>query len=401
MLSMLTSLVMAISLAGLMPTVWAGASSLKTSGDYEYIVLDNGTAEIVRYLGKEETVVIPETLDGLTVTSIDYWTGEPVEDGGNGMGSLVGAFETNPYIKWVVIPETVTHIGENTFFLCENLETVVIPRSVTSIGDDAFLFCDKLTLKCLHYTYGKQYAIDNEIPYQIIYKNLTEGNFKYNITADGTIDIVEYIGEEEHVVIPDTIAGKPVTSITGGAGDSPIYPWQYGMGLWVGAFFRCETVKKITIPKTVTYIDEDACGEPWDRIEPVIRCYENSAAHEFALYNGFGFEFIQETQLTANIYYQLKPDNSTIRFVTEVDIKDVQAAESGEYRVSLGGEQVDTQQVIGAYKAIYANGELVEAPEGKCYVISKTYAGFSTDDSLTFEMNLSNYDKGISRDVII
>ena len=303
-LSMLTSLVMAISLAGLMPTVWAGASSLKTLGDYEYIVLDNGTAEIVRYLGKEETVVIPETLDGLTVTSIDYWTGEPVEDGGNGMGSLVGAFETNPYIKWVVIPETVTHIGENTFFLCENLETVVIPRSVTSIGDDAFLFCDKLTLKCLHYTYGKQYAIDNEIPYQIIYKNLTEGNLKYNITADGTIDIVEYIGEEEHVVIPDTIAGKPVTSITGGAGDSPIYPWQYGMGLWVGAFDCCPSVKCVTIPKTITQIDKWAFGEKYIYEEEgatsgivkdtvpnntaiKIFCYENTTAEEYAIMYDF------------------------------------------------------------------------------------------------------------------
>ena len=40
------------------------------SGDYKYIILDNGTAAIIGYSGKTENLEIPEKLDGLTVTII-------------------------------------------------------------------------------------------------------------------------------------------------------------------------------------------------------------------------------------------------------------------------------------------------------------------------------------------
>lgn len=42
-----------------------------TSGDWEYILLEDGTAEIKEYCNKEiETVEIPEELDGKRVTGI-------------------------------------------------------------------------------------------------------------------------------------------------------------------------------------------------------------------------------------------------------------------------------------------------------------------------------------------
>ena len=38
--------------------------------DYRYRVLEDGTAEVLEYVGKNHDLVIPETLDGYTVTSI-------------------------------------------------------------------------------------------------------------------------------------------------------------------------------------------------------------------------------------------------------------------------------------------------------------------------------------------
>ena len=43
------------------------------------------------------------------------------------------------------IPESVTCIGREAFYTCENLTTITIPEGVTSIGDQAFYSCRNLT----------------------------------------------------------------------------------------------------------------------------------------------------------------------------------------------------------------------------------------------------------------
>ncbi len=48
-------------------------------------------------------------------------------------------------IKDLVIPNSVTSIGDFTFLFCYGLTSVTIPNSVTSIGESVFLGCDFLT----------------------------------------------------------------------------------------------------------------------------------------------------------------------------------------------------------------------------------------------------------------
>ena len=48
-------------------------------------------------------------------------------------------------IKDLVIPDDITTINSNAFYMCESLESVVIPSSVTSIGSYAFGYCNNLT----------------------------------------------------------------------------------------------------------------------------------------------------------------------------------------------------------------------------------------------------------------
>ena len=45
----------------------------------------------------------------------------------------------------VVIPNSVTNIGEDAFCRCEGLTSVTIPNSVTNIGSGAFYYCEGLT----------------------------------------------------------------------------------------------------------------------------------------------------------------------------------------------------------------------------------------------------------------
>ncbi len=48
-------------------------------------------------------------------------------------------------VKDLVIPNSVTSIGDYAFYWCSGLTSVTIPNSVTSIGDDAFGGCSGLT----------------------------------------------------------------------------------------------------------------------------------------------------------------------------------------------------------------------------------------------------------------
>ena len=43
-----------------------------------------------------------------------------------------------------IIPNSVTSIGDKTFYLCKSLQSVTIPNSVTKIGDEAFYLCESL-----------------------------------------------------------------------------------------------------------------------------------------------------------------------------------------------------------------------------------------------------------------
>ena len=44
----------------------------------------------------------------------------------------------------IILPNTVTYIGDRAFYNCYNLESIIIPDSVTSIGNYAFDYCNNL-----------------------------------------------------------------------------------------------------------------------------------------------------------------------------------------------------------------------------------------------------------------
>lgn len=101
--------------------------SAKISGDYSYEVLSNDTVSITNYNGSARDVIIPETIDGLTVKKIGY-----------------GSFAEVKSIVNVTIPNTVTTIDSYAFSKCSQLEQIVIPNSVVAINQNAFSGCTNL-----------------------------------------------------------------------------------------------------------------------------------------------------------------------------------------------------------------------------------------------------------------
>ena len=185
-------------------------------------------------------VIIPSTIADLPVTSIGDW-------------SFYSTGVTN-----VLIPDSVTNIGDGVFFDCESLTNVTIGSSVTNIGDWTFGFCPNLMSICCR---GNEPSLGGS---NVFYGNLAtiyylsgatgwgptfDGHpailwnppvpFTYTTNSDGiTLSITGYTGSGSAVTIPGSINFLPVTSI-----DS----CQFSSG-----------VTSVTVPDSVTNIGFEA-----------------------------------------------------------------------------------------------------------------------------------------------
>ena len=63
----------------------------------------------------------------------------------------------------VVIPNSVTKIGEGAFSGCSSLTNITIPESVMSIGERAFDGCGGLIIRAKSGSAAEQYARNNNI----------------------------------------------------------------------------------------------------------------------------------------------------------------------------------------------------------------------------------------------
>ena len=191
----------------------------------EYEDLKDGTIVISQYDGPDTEINIPSKIGSKDVTWIYAFS-----------------FAKCSNITEVTIPETVTKIGDIAFCGCEKLKSIVIPKSVTEISSKALGFRQNdnweyekipgFKLRCYAGTAAEQYAIDNEIDYELI------EDFEYTELEGGTLEITRYNGTAAEVVIPEEIDGKKVTSI--------------------GSFDYCTTAESISIPAGVTNIKSNA-----------------------------------------------------------------------------------------------------------------------------------------------
>ena len=96
--------------------------------DYTYTV-SGDQATITGYTGSDSDITIPHHIFGHKVTAIADW-----------------ALQFSYSLNSVVIPNTVTNLGQGVFYYCDNLTSVSIPNSITSISD---------------YTFGECYLLNN------------------------------------------------------------------------------------------------------------------------------------------------------------------------------------------------------------------------------------------------
>ena len=56
------------------------------------------------------------------------------------------AFSKCGWLSAVTLPDSLTHLGDGAFWRCQNLQKVVLPQSITHVGVGAFVGCRSLTL---------------------------------------------------------------------------------------------------------------------------------------------------------------------------------------------------------------------------------------------------------------
>ena len=103
------------------------SSSAISGATYQYS--EKSTSSGYRYYH----YYIPTTIKKVTIT------GEKISD---------KAFYNCSNLTEIVIPNSVTSIGNYAFYNCSSLTEIVIPGTVTSIGDRAFYNCSGLTIYC-------------------------------------------------------------------------------------------------------------------------------------------------------------------------------------------------------------------------------------------------------------
>jgi len=181
---------------------------------------------------KDTTVMIPETIDGLTVVGIGVsaFASKSIEKiviPGTVTVIHQKAFQGCSKLKSIEIPDSVTRIDQYAFSGCQALEEITLPEGLTAV--DIYLFQDCTSLKKVNFpssvTSIRRYAFEN--------CSLSETYFPDTITSLGE-------GAFQRCSFSSVTLPKGITSI----------PEK--------CFYGCKSLEKIVIPEGVSSIGANA-----------------------------------------------------------------------------------------------------------------------------------------------
>ena len=217
------------AISGIMPFSSSAEESVKTYGDLSYVTSDSDGDRIYDYIAiidcneSVTKIEIPAEIEDIPVVEIK-------SSAFNGCANLTS----------IIIPDSVTSIGDFAFENCSGLTSITIPDSVTSIGDHAFYNClTSITVsennKYFSSLNGVLFNKDKtELVTYLIGNERTEYAIPDSVTSIGDRAFYK-CSSLTSIIIPDS-----VTSI----GDH--------------AFYNCSSLTNITIPDSVTSIGDHA-----------------------------------------------------------------------------------------------------------------------------------------------
>lgn len=202
----------------------------RSANGFYYKVVNNEATITGIYRGGDITV--PKTLGGYPVTSIKhindsyeaFATSIVIPDSVTWIGEY--AFEGSPYLTSVTLPNSITYIPRSAFNCCYSLKSIVIPSSVKWIDEYAFEYCESLT----------------SVTLQEGLRTINEHAFQ-NCTGLKSIifpDSLDFVG---------VFAFANCKSLTSVTFSKPVSTY--------GVFLNCTSLKSLIIPNDWNYISDN------------------------------------------------------------------------------------------------------------------------------------------------
>ncbi|GHV89423.1 hypothetical protein AGMMS50267_17830 [Spirochaetia bacterium] len=245
----------------------AAVSAQNTAeADFNVALTADGTGVVIeKYTGKGGVITIPATIEGMPVREIGEGAFAYKEE-------YAYNYSINTNITAVTFPAGLVKIGADAFAYCAGLSSVVIPDSVTEIGEGAFRGCYQrpdtrarppkpatgLTSVTLPKGLAKAGGGGNEAPDN-------SGGIFYECLLLKTVTIpegVQVIGDNMFagcealttIVIPNSVTSLGRYAFRG----SGLVSFTLGNGITLiplGAFKDCTNLQTVVIPEGIVKID--------------------------------------------------------------------------------------------------------------------------------------------------
>jgi len=247
------------------------------------VLYDKGLTKIIYYPTKSKTAVVHVPNGVQTISS--------------------GAFENNPYLQEVILPDSLLSIGYWAFYGCSSLGKVNIPANCTYIGQYA-IYGTKISE--IHIPAATTEIVFNALQCaNLRHITVDENNPDYYAIDDvlfSTSGVLKtYAAKKPDTVyrVPDNVGMIGQYAFAHAHNLKEVIISETVTSLAAGAFLDCRWLGKLVIPSSVTSIPDDLLAN----VEGTVIWGEaGSKAERWAKINGFAFRDIHSSTEIGGTY---------------------------------------------------------------------------------------------------